>query len=93
MYNKERYIRIFENFLTSMMGGNSKSKIEIEIAKLSNILVRQYDNNFGDIDKVLDHIVQNEDISEEMKILFFRKLLKGDNFKKLKANLFELSLK
>ena len=75
MYNKERYIRIFENFLTSMMGGNSKSKIEIEIAKLSNILVRQYDNNFGDIDKVLDNIVQNEDISEETKVIFFRKLL------------------
>lgn len=93
MYNKERYIRIFENFLTSMMGGNSKSKIEIEIAKLSNILVRQYDNNFGDIDKVLDHIVQNEDISEETKVIFFRKLLIKDNYQKLKMNLFELSLK
>lgn len=90
MYNKERYEIIFCNFLTNMMG-NSKSKIEID--KLCNILVKEYDNNFGYIDKVLDHIVQNEDISEEMKILFFRKLLKGDNFKKLKANLFELSLK
>lgn len=90
MYNKERYKIIFCNFLTNMMG-NSKSKIEI--AKLCNILVKEYDNNFGDIDKVLDHIVQNEDISEEIKILFFRKLLKGDNFLKLKMNLFELSLK
>lgn len=91
MYNKERYIRIFENFLTNMIGGNSK--IKIEISKLSKILVKQYYDNFGDIDKVLDHIVQNEDISEEIKILFFRKLLKGDNFLKLKMNLFELSLK
>lgn len=91
MYNKERYIRIFENFLTNMIGGNSK--IKIEISKLSKILVKQYYDNFGDIDKVLDHIVQNEYISEEIKILFFRKLLKGDNFLKLKMNLFELSLK
>ena len=91
MYNKERYIRIFENYLTSMRGDNSK--IKNEIAKLSKILVKQYYDNFGDINKVLDHIVQNEDISEEIKILFFRKLLKGDNFLKLKMNLFELSLK
>ena len=90
MYNKERYKIIFCNFLTNMMG-NSKSKIEI--AKLCNILVKEYDNNFGDIDKVLDHIVQNKDISEEIKILFFRKLLKGGNYQKLKMNLFELSLK
>ena len=91
MYNKERYIRIFENFLTNMIGGNSK--IKIEISKLSKILVKQYYDNFGDIDKVLDHIVQNEDISEEIKILFFRKLLIKENYQKLKMNLFELSLK
>lgn len=90
MYNKERYKIIFCNFLTNMMG-NSKSKIEI--AKLCNILVKEYDNNFGDVDKVLDHIVQNKDISEEIKILFFRKLLIKDNYQKLKMNLFELSLK
>lgn len=90
MYNKERYKIIFCNFLTNMMG-NSKSKIEI--AKLSKILVRQYDDNFGDIDKVLDYIMESEEVSAGMKILFLRKLLKGDNFKKLKTNLFELSLK
>ncbi len=28
MYNKERYLKIFENFLTNMMG-NSKSKNEL----------------------------------------------------------------
>lgn len=90
MYNKERYLKFFENFLTNMMG-NSKSKTEI--TKLAKILVREYDNNFGDIDKVLDHIVQNEDIWEEMKVLFLRKLLIKDNYQKLKMNLFELSLK
>lgn len=90
MYNKERYLNIFGNFLTNMLG-NIKSKTEI--SRLSAILVRKYNENYGDIDKVLDHIVQNEDISEEIKILFFRKLLKGDNFLKLKMNLFELSLK
>ena len=91
MYNKERYIRIFENFLTNMMDGNSKSRNEI--SKLAKILSREYDKNFGDIDKVLDHIVQNEDISEETKVIFFRKLLIKDNYQKLKMNLFELSLK
>lgn len=91
MYNKERYENIFSNFLTNMIGGNSKSKIEI--AKLSKILVRQYDDNFGDIDKVLNYIMESEEVSAGMKILFLRKLLKGDNFKKLKTNLFELSLK
>lgn len=91
MYNKERYEIIFYNFLTNMIGGNSKSKTEI--IKLSKILVRQYNNNFGDIDKVLDHILQNEQLSDEIKMLFFRKLLKGENYRKLKMNLFELSLK
>ena len=91
MYNKERYEIIFCNFLTNMMGGNSKSKIEI--AKLCNILVKEYDNNFGDIYKVLDYIMESEELPSGIKILFFRKLLEGDNFKKLKVNLFELSLK
>ena len=90
MYNKERYLKIFENFLTNIMG-NSKSKNEI--AKLSNILVRQYDNNYGDIDKVLDYIIESEELSSEIKVIFFRKLLKGGNYQKLKMNLFELSLK
>lgn len=90
MYNKERYLNIFGNFLTNMLG-NIKSKTEI--SRLSAILVKEYDKNFGDIDKVLDHIVQNEDISEEIKILFFRKLLIKENYQKLKMNLFELSLK
>lgn len=90
MYNKERYLKIFENFLTNMMG-NSKSKNEI--AKLSNILVRQYDNNYGDIDKVLDYIIESEELSSGIKVIFFRKLLKGGNYQKLKMNLFELSLK
>ena len=90
MYNKERYLNIFGNFLTNMLG-NIKSKPEI--SRLSAILVKEYDKNFGDIDKVLDHIVQNEDISEEIKILFFRKLLIKENYQKLKMNLFELSLK
>ncbi len=88
MYNKERYIRIFENFLTNMMG-NSRN----EISKLAKTLSKEYDKNFGDIDKVLDHIVQNEDISEETKVLFFRKLIIKNNYQKLKMNLFELSLK
>ena len=89
MYNKERYEIIFCNFLTNMMDGKSKN----QIAKLANTLSREYDKNFGDIDKVLDHIVQNEDISEETKVIFFRKLLIKDNYQKLKMNLFELSLK
>ena len=88
MHNKERYIRIFENFLTNMMG-NSRN----EISKLAKTLSKEYDKNFGDIDKVLDHIVQNEDISEETKVLFFRKLIIKNNYQKLKMNLFELSLK
>lgn len=90
MYNKERYEIIFCNFLTNMMG-NSKSKIEI--AKLCNILVKEYDNNFGDIDKVLDYIMESEEVSAEIKILFLRELLNGENYRKLKMNLFELSLK
>lgn len=90
MYNEERYLNIFGNFLTNMLG-NIKSKTEI--SRLLAILVKEYDNTFGDIDKVLDHIVQNKDISEEIKILFFRKLLIKDNYQKLKMNLFELSLK
>lgn len=90
MYNKERYKIIFCNFLTNMMG-NSKSKIEI--AKLCNILVKEYDNNFGDIDKVLDYIMESEEVSAEIKILFLRELLNGENYRKLKMNLFELSLK
>ena len=91
MYNKERYEIIFVNFLTNMIGGNSKSRIEI--VKLSNILVKEYDNNFGNIYKVLDYIMESEELPSGIKILFFRKLLEGDNFKKLKVNLFELSLK
>ena len=90
MYNEERYLNIFGNFLTNMLG-NIKSKTEI--SRLLAILVKECDNTFGDIDKVLDHIVQNKDISEEIKILFFRKLLIKDNYQKLKMNLFELSLK
>ena len=90
MYNKERYKIIFCNFLTNMMG-NSKSKIEI--AKLCNILVKEYDNNFGDIDKVLDYIMESEEVSAEINILFLRELLNGENYRKLKMNLFELSLK
>lgn len=91
MYNKERYEIIFVNFLTNMIGGNSKSRIEI--VKLSNILVKEYDNNFGDFDKVLDYIMESEELSSGIKILFLRKLLKGGNYQKLKMNLFELSLK
>ena len=91
MYNKERYEIIFVNFLTNMIGGNSKSRIEI--VKLSNILVKEYDNNFGNIYKVLDYIMESEELPSGIKILLFRKLLEGDNFKKLKVNLFELSLK
>ena len=91
MYNKERYEIIFVNFLTNMIGGNSKSRIEI--VKLSNILVKEYDNNFGDFDKVLDYIMESEELSSGIKILFLRKLLKGENYLKLKTNLFELSLK
>lgn len=91
MYNKERYEIIFVNFLTNMIGGNSKSRIEI--VKLSNILVKEYDNNFGDFDKVLDYIMESEELSSGIKILFLRKLLKGENYQKLKMNLFELSLK
>lgn len=90
MYNKERYEIIFGNFLTNMMG-NSKSKIEID--KLCNILVKEYYNNFGDIDKVLDYIMESEEVSSGIKILFLRKLLNGENYRKLKMNLFELSLK
>ena len=89
MYNKEKYEIIFCNFLTNMMDSKSKN----QIAKLANTLSREYDKNFGNIDKVLDHIVQNKDISEEIKVLFFRKLIIRDNYKKLKMNLFELSLK
>ena len=91
MYNKERYEIIFVNFLTNMIGGNSKSRIEI--VKLSNILIKEYDNNFGDFDKVLDYIMESEELSSGIKILFLRKLLKGENYQKLKMNLFELSLK
>lgn len=91
MYNKERYEMIFCNFLTNMIGGNSK--IKIEITKLSKILVKQYYDNFGDIDKVLDYILQNEQLSYEIKMLFFRKLINEENYRKLKMNLFELSLK
>lgn len=88
MYNKEKYEIIFCNFLTNMMG-----KTTNEISKLTKILAREYDDNFGDINKVLDYIMESEELSSGIKVLFFRKLLEGDNFLKLKMNLFELSLK